>query len=70
MARSQSLKPLNLLSTKDTILPRGMSVYPPKTHWPFFMMEIVFLFLSHHVTLRWNIILSKGKEAILLIASC
>ena len=47
-----------------------MSVYPPNTLGPFFMMDIIFRFLSHRVTLRWNIISSKGKEAILLIASC
>ena len=48
-----------------------MSVYPQKGPWAFLYDGDSICFpISHRVTLRWNIILSKGKEAVLLIALC
>ena len=44
---------LKVLKNQYQILPQGMSVYPPKTYWPFCMMVTVFLLPSH---LSWKVL--------------
>ena len=43
-------------------LPQGMSVYPPKTYWPFCMMVTVFLLPSH---LSWKVLAFQPCEVAL-----
>ena len=50
---------LKVLKNQYKILPQGMSVYPPKTYWPFCMMVTVFLLPSH---LSWKVLVFQPCE--------
>ena len=53
---------LKILKNQYQNLLQGMSVYPPKTYWPFFMMITVFLLPLH---LPWKIAASQPCEVAL-----